>query len=277
MSNLLYKYYKKRAADFLSKLEKAKTFIDITDVHSVRKEIKKLRSLISLFEFISKNKSGFKKHCKVFAELFEYTGRIRELQVNLINIEKFKLSSPGLRSYKNHLKAEESKLLSGLGKITKEFDEQKLKDNTKEIKKYFKDISEKKIAGKSSDFIIHEIKNIKKIQKKAPFEAKYHDIRINLKKLAAISEFLYYFNRDKKHKKFIININRTESKLGNWHDRQILRDSVNKFIKDRPQTTVHGPQFTELKSLINRINQSNKMKAGTFDTFISSSLKSFKK
>ena len=280
MSNILYKYYKRRVDNLISQLEKVKTSSDMKDIHNVRKEIKKIRSIIYFLRYISPkslDKHAFNEQFNDLKELFEYTGKLREAQVNLMNIEKYKLASPEAKSYKDYLKIEENKLLSGFKKITDEFNTQKLDDNSLKIKKLFKDNSNEKTAVKSRDFIMHLVKKINKIQKKASETNKYHEVRIHLRKLAAISELLFEINKDKKYKKFIREINKTSSELGNWHDRVILRDSILEFIKKIPKTTNHRTQTTELKSLITRINKTNKLKAESFDSDINSSLKLFKK
>ena len=278
MSNILYKYYKRRADTLLSELDKAKTSFDITDIHNFRKEIKKIRSLNKLFRYIStkgSDNSGFKGHFNVLKELFDYTGQIRELQVNLVNIEKYKQTSTGLRSYKNSLKAKEKVLIDGLETITDAFNKQKFEDIALEIKKHFKDVSEKKAANRSTSYIINEIKRISKILKKASAIKKYHDVRIELKQLAAISELLYFIRKDRKIKIFITAIKKTESKLGNWHDRIIMRDSIESFVNKRPKNTEHSPQTIELKNLIVRINNTNKQKAQSFDPDIIAAIKLF--
>lgn len=89
---------------------------------------------------------------------------------------------------------------------------------------------------------------------------KYHDIRIHLKKVATVSDMIYKINQTKKLKKLYKKISKTEIELGDWHDKVLLNNSVNLFLKDKSKN-----KFVDLRKLTDKLKQENNIALKKFE------------
>ena len=92
MGNFLYKYYTRSTKSFISNLEKAKSTGKIKDIHKVRTDIKRIRSFTELIKILSPADFNIKEFYSVFLDVFKTTGKIREVQLHINNLDKYQLS-----------------------------------------------------------------------------------------------------------------------------------------------------------------------------------------
>lgn len=231
MSNYLYKYYRKCTKSFIANLEQAKSTGNIKDIHKVRTDIKKIRAFIELVKILSPANFNIKEFYSVFIDVFNKTGKIRQLQLHINILDKYHLNPALVRDYKKYINEEKEKLLDEFRKIKDILNAEKFNLNTEKIETYMHDIKKKTIIAKSINFINSQFKTIKKLELKTNDLEKYHDIRIHLKKAGTIAELTYKINESKKFKKLYKKISKTEIELGKWHDKVLLNNSINLFLK----------------------------------------------
>ena len=126
------------------------------------------------------------------------------------------------------------------------------------------EIKKKTIVAKSITFINRQFGIIKKLETQSDALDKYHEIRIHLKKIGAISDLIYQINESKKLKKFIKKISKAEVELGNWHDKALLNNSINTFLKEKDKN-----RFIELRKLASKIKRENNLKFKTYGEMVS--------
>jgi CHAD domain-containing protein len=78
-----------------------------------------------------------------------------------------------------------------------------------------------------------------------PDDKHLHKIRQNLKIMSTIATIVYSFKPGKHLDQVITALNKTEMMIGDWHDRIVLRDSVDRFMKESESV---APSDVELLS-----------------------------
>ena len=227
----LYHFYRKKANSLLKSINKASVTWNIEDIHGIRVEIKKIRVVFQLLEMVVPKKFNVTEHYISFRELFKHTGMIREIQINLIYLEKYNLDSSAVIPFKKYLQRKEIKLKNEFNEIMKKFNMVRFIETGEIIKKLCDDISIERIIEKCARFIVKESKRIKKLLAAENTPDEIHKIRKHFKALSAIATLLYNINHKKPLKKLLTNLKKTEIKLGIWHDRVILAESLEQFLK----------------------------------------------
>lgn len=255
MKTYLCKYYKKKKRFILSFFEKPASSLKMEDIHKLRVNIKKSRAVFHLLYILSPK--GFKAFRKdVFDDVFKNSGKIRELQINRNDIKQYNLISSDTLPYIQYSKRKEKKRMKVLKKNIDNFDYNLLYKTDEKIKHLCNKVSRKEIIKKSITFIIGEAQKIKKLKANIDNVYKAHELRKHLKSIDAIASLLFQMKQNKSHEKILTDVKQTGVALGEWHDKEVLIDSLEKFLKKDKKKS--SDKLIPLNNLVKRIRSENK-------------------
>ena len=250
-------YYANEVDLFLEHLASVKTQPNEKTIHELRAEIKKLRSVFQLLEVIAKKEINIKQFASSLKDLFDTTGKIREIQVNQICFTKFKFPQEINDKYKKFLFNRENELGNRLKKTINHFDESVLINSKKQIKKLTGDLNNKKMWDACLFFIKNKTLKIENLLLAGNNPLIIHKIRIQLKSIHTIATFLQKINPKQKNEKTLQLIKQTGTLIGNWHDNLVLINSLERyFIK---KENVPENKLPLLLRSINKIELENKL------------------
>lgn len=225
----LYRYYRKRIASFLASLFKASITCDDEDIHKARVDMKKIFALFHLFEMALSDRFKKENHYPLLKNIFAHSGRIREIQINLGWLDHYGSDFPGMPQFREYLVGEESKLTRIFLSEIKKFDEKKLNQADKEIKKIVVGISQKRFLNDAIKFIENKTGKISKLLGKEYNPETVHKIRRHLKSMSAIATMALTLKQDAALKQRIETMNSAEILIGEWHDKVVLLEAIGKF------------------------------------------------
>ena len=254
-----YRFFKKRTSSFHANLYKAGITASETDIHRARVDVKKVFAVFSFFEMLDPVNFHQKKYAALFRTIFNEAGKMRENQVSILSMEQYLPEYPGVSLFIKFLKAEQKKSTKGFINAVIQFDELKLKEISKSIKRLCGEIKSEEIIGRSEEYIRKKAKRIRSV---TPFVEKpenVHKIRKDLKKIGAIATLLKQITPGEYLENLLALITKTETFIGEWHDRIILIDSFNRFFKSNVKADQESiQQLKELKEFFVR-DASNKL------------------
>jgi len=246
-----YRFFVKRTSSFHANLYKAGITASEADVHKARVDLKKVFALFSFFEMLGPENFQQKKFSAVFKKIFTEGGKMRENQVNIAAMEQYLSRYPGVSLFIKYLKVEQKKSTKGFINSVVQFDEAKLKEIRKQIKKVCREIKSDEIIGRSEEYIRKRAKNIQGVSSQISDPENVHAIRKELKKMGAIVSLLHQVNPGEYLQTLMTLITKTETYIGEWHDRIIQIDSFDRFLKSADKIDeLSAYQLKELKAII---------------------------
>ena len=225
-------------------------------VHDVRVSIKKIRSLFLLLKFVSQENFNYKKSYSEFKPLFKKLGFLRDVQVQSIL----------LISYEGELEVKLSDYSAFLEKLNgKEREKIKkwLPSNIPPDWDYLYILINNIVDFSVPGFIIHKsnmfIENkLDEIRELLPAHENktLHKIRRLLKEIRYIIDCLTGFSGENIFNPVMhINIKLIEDDLGNWHDRVVSAQLLERFYsKTKNENLRSDPAYIRLNDLIRREN-----------------------
>jgi CHAD domain-containing protein len=240
IGEFLFQFYRKRTSSFLAGIYKATITGESEDIHRLRVDVKKIYALYSLFEMIQPDLFKKQTRFRLFTNLFKLAGRIREIQVHLIFLAKPKYKKTDFSSFITFLKEQESQATKDFLLAIKDFNDKELKSTEKEIRKICLDIPVKKLSLKSEDFIRKRAKKIQSLQTEDAGVENVHKIRKHLKAMSTVSTLVSTIKPDEKLGLIISGLNKTEMMIGDWHDKIILLDIIDLYMKNRKEVSDDG-------------------------------------
>ena len=240
IGDFLFQFYRKRTSSFLAGIYKATITGESEDIHRLRVDVKKIYALYSLFEMIEPDQFRKQVRFHLFTNLFKLAGRIREIQVHMIFLAKPKYKKTDFSSFISFLKEQESLATRNFLLAIKDFDDKELKSTEKEIRKICLDIPVKKLSLKSEDFIKKRAKKIQSLQTEDAGVENVHKIRKHLKAMSTVSTLVSTIKPDEKLDLIISGLNKTEMMIGEWHDKIILIDIIDLYMKNQNAELVNG-------------------------------------
>jgi CHAD domain-containing protein len=250
-----YRFFRKRTSSFHASIYKAGITADTHDIHKARVDLKKVFALFNFFEMLGALGFNQKKNASLFRDIFLQAGKIRENQVNLQNIEKYRPDTSGMILFSRFLKKEQKKFTKAFIAAVVQFDEKRLKEVTKTIKKCCNDINSETISRKSGDYLSKKAGKLKLLAEHPEEEKNIHKIRQELKKTGAIISLLYQIRPEQDIERLIAKVNETEVLIGEWHDQIVLLDSLDRFFKS--ETKIETGLLKEMTDLKEQIESEN--------------------
>jgi len=234
---LLLQHYMSRYSKIRNNYLIAVENSDPEGFHDMRVEIKQMRAIFNLIEYLNPEFNS-KKNFKLFRQLFKAAGIVRDVHVQHDLTKEFeKKLGRGFPGYNNFLKQRETDTLMQFSGFSSKFDIDSLTKRKKMITKATKDIpvnsAESKAAKRFNDLIdkLFELKNNKDLG-----EEKYHQLRIFLKETRYTLEILLECFPD-----LDLRIELNEELrglhriLGKWHDNDIGIEFLQMF---KTQSTI---------------------------------------
>jgi CHAD domain-containing protein len=255
-SEFLYRYFRKLTASFQSSLYKAAITCDIEDIHKVRVDVKKMNALFILFDTVV---PGFTKETgarRLFKDLFNKAGIIREIQLILLFLEK--KNDPDLVLFEFHewlLKSNQIQIRQYLKAITN-FDRHKLKDLTISVKKLVNRVSKKQLIINSWDMIDRSSLRVKYLLTGWNDPTYVHRIRKNVKAMSAIANQVSQVAPTTGLNQLRIDLTSAEIAIGEWHDKIIIISAMERFMKTASYLKAPSHlHFLDLKDQLIRENE----------------------
>ena len=204
---------------------------DIEAIHDLRVGCKRINSLFFLFEYILQDLFVQKKFFKPFKKMFNLLGDLREVQIlyNIVNNYKETLNID-LASYIVYLKQLEGKKTV---KFTDWLNNYKLPNWErlwKKITSILDNINNEDIKARIQGYIKYKLSEIDEIYANLVDIGNFHRIRILLKQLRFVLEAAIDSIPDS-NKALLSQVKKTEGYLGDWHDRLILLEHLEKFYQ----------------------------------------------
>lgn len=251
-----WRFYSKRKASFLSNLYRASITGDEKDIHRTRLDMKKINAMLGMFKMLNPEKFS-QESFDVFTDLFSFSGKIRELQVNEIVVQKFGPETPGKALFTRYLRLRENKLTKQFLSIVQDFDEKKLKRSERTLKKICNEIKIKTLQERSEKFILKKAKKIKLLRDFPSNPENVHGIRKHLKAMVTILTLISMVFSDEHQDALLSRLNQTEMLIGEWHDNEVLMEYIEHFLQMKNAKEQKHRQ--NLKLIQNKIMKSNQL------------------
>ncbi len=237
----LKKYLRNREVAINYILAKPRAEYSISTFHKLRVEIKKLNALFDLINYCSKD-FKHKKKFKPFKEIFRQAGKVRELHLEDLMLNKY-YSIKSLKDYRNSLKnlrlQEQEIFFSMINKYFVAI----LKKKYKIIIPLVSKISKKK----ASSYIEKKRNSIQKLLSKSSLKTQdVHELRKQIKLLSfnRKSLSLKEKNNPDSNQELLSNL------LGKWHDCQVIINHLNKTTDTGNLNPKEISRITKLKTKI---------------------------
>ena len=249
----LLHYYDRCFNSFCKNYRKPKLRLSKKIIHQLRVDIKYIRTIYHLLKALSKeNTISNDKQIIAFDKLFNAAGKVREEQVNLSLLEKYKFAS-SLSLFKKYLIRRKRSALRKLHKTLHDFNVTHGRISIEKSKQSEPTDYLTENVTQTQSFIQKEIKKIKKLYPE--FSAKnLHDIRKELKELNYSIIYLTEVLPNHKYLKLSEKIKSIELLIGSWHNRIMFQGSIEEFLT-RDESF---PEILMLKELIRNIKRANK-------------------
>ncbi len=269
----LYRFYKQKEEifhkNFLIILRKP----GINSFHDFRVSIKRIKAIFRLLELISPDFNAI-KNLKPFRAVYNTSGKIREIQVNLKTIENYQLKPESRVYFQDYCSIQEKKNLSRLHDKLIEFDHKSVKKAKKKIKKCCEEITQEEILKKAELFIRDRFGIIEGNISVSPNEVSTHEARICLKEISAVLMLLRKMQYPGFDKKLLEFAKVTEDKLGRWHDKVDLVSFIEKFIR---ATKLSAEIKEEYRAIQLEILKENKEFLGHIESLMKATIAKIKK
>ena len=226
----LYRYYHKRTSSFLVNIYKASITGDSKDIHRARLDVKKLFALYGLFELIDPDAFRQQPGYTLFRPLFRQAGKIREAQVSSALMAQFRSAGAECRCFASWLREGELQAVQKFLLSVQKFREKELKKTERVVRKICYSRSKLNLISKTGAFVISRIRIVKELQSGVIGDKEIHRIRQHLKNLSTITSLVYSLKPARRLDTLNTALNKTEMMIGEWHDRVVLKESIEKFI-----------------------------------------------
>lgn len=224
-------YYNKQVDDIRSFLDSIPGRYKMKDIHQLRVRIKRLKAVFRLLEFMHPVEFRAKDHYHLFKPVFKSAGKIRESQINLSLLKKFKGTEKLQKSYSKYVAKLRPEWNISLDNSIKSFNYSRIDEIGMSINAIFSRNTELELVGVITDFIYSEINRIKNLIDESNDLEYIHEVRIILKNIKPQMFILWPRDDSTFEKSQYIRLNRTETLIGNWHDRLVLSNALSMFFK----------------------------------------------
>ena len=219
----------------------------IEDIHELRVSIKKSRAIWSLMESATKGNWTKEQHFTLISKLFDEAGKVREAQVNLVMIAKYKVKY--LIPYSEYLKRTQRSATERLLEEMNAFDLSKMDSLNQGLHKQIKAYSSEHFLKHSILHLLEKTRKVHRLSFELPDKRKLHKIRIHLKAVAEILNLITKLNAKTGLKTYLNKIKSINEHIGNWHDSVVLVKSIERFANLNRQKNANR----RLKSFVMRI------------------------
>ena len=250
-----FRFYRKRTASFLVNIYKAGITGASKDIHRARLDVKKILAIVDLLRIVRAKSDKDPEFEKIFKKLYRASGRIREIQVNMLLLTRAEFAGYDMTLFNNYLLMQEKKMTIEFLKEIRKFNEQKLSRIEKRIKKEVSKITSATLQKKTKRYIHSKIKLIQELLEKGDGEENVHKVRQHIKELSTVLSLVFAIKASDNLEMVINRLNKSEMMIGDWHDRVILADSMRNFLEQ--STNYSESQMIPLKECHQIIIEAN--------------------
>lgn len=250
-----FRFYRKRTASFLVNIYKAGITGASKDIHRARLDVKKILAIVDLLRIVRAKSDKDPEFEKIFKKLYRASGRIREIQVNMLLLTRAEFAGYDMTLFNNYLLMQEKKMTIEFLKEIRKFNEQKLSRIEKRIKKEVSKITSATLQKKTKRYIHSKIKLIQELLETGDGEENVHKVRQHIKELSTVLSLVFAIKASDNLEMVINRLNKSEMMIGDWHDRVILADSMRNFLEQR--TIYSESQMTHVKECHQIIVEAN--------------------
>ncbi|MFZ4572711.1 MAG: hypothetical protein ACOYM0_16430, partial [Bacteroidales bacterium] len=226
----LFLFYRKRTASFLANIYKAGITGTSKDIHRARLDVKKIIAILDLLRILRSKGEKDPGYERIFQKLYHASGNIREIQVNQLLLTRPEFSSTDLSLFNLDLLQQEKERTREFLHAIRKFDEKKLAKAEDGIRKAVFEITPRTLQKKTNRYIRVKMEVLGKLFEKGHDEKGLHKVRQHLKELSTILTLVFSVKPSRKIEQAIDGLNKTEMMIGNWHDKVVLADSLEKFL-----------------------------------------------
>jgi CHAD domain-containing protein len=228
--------------------------IDIEEdhIHKLRVNIKNLRAIIILVKTIKEKEFKKKKVSALISQIFKPTGELRNIQIEQLLLEHY--DSKAIQIYKDHLTKIEEETGINAKKALLEFNKNDFNSKNEKARQIIEKINDKELCSGLQKLIRKEFEKIIQIRTKLQDDKALHEIRKHLKVLKSILKIQLVINQDNTTEDLLNQINATETLIGNWHDKELLIESISQFIENN----INDPKSNLLANIVGEIKIENK-------------------
>jgi len=245
IDEFLFRFYRKRTASFLVNIYKAGITGASKDIHRARLDVKKILAIVDLLRIVRSKSDKDPEFEKIFKKLYHASGRIREIQVNMLLLTRAEFAGYDMTLFNNDLLMQEKKMTLEFLKVIRKFDEQKLFRIEKRIKKEVSKITSVTLQKKTTRYIHSKTTLIQELLENGDGEENIHKVRQHIKELSTVLSLVFAIKASDNLEMIISRLNKSEMMIGDWHDRVILADSMRIFLEQ--STDYSESQMTPVK------------------------------
>lgn len=235
MAGILLKYYQDELAVIFMHMKLLDEAVSMHDVHRIRVGIKRIKAINRMLGASYPDKFKAKQLNRPFKIVFKTLGVYRETTLSISILRRLAGFSKIRRVYIANLQPILKQKRDDIRAANQKFDFQETIDDNAGVTSFLgilQTVEEISIIGRYIDN--QRVRALSLLQQSDGYE-ELHSIRIILKnikpflKMLALSADSRYALSDYKL------LNRAESLIGDWHDRRVLADSLEAFIKDESE------------------------------------------
>jgi CHAD domain-containing protein len=201
--------------------------LDADMIHNLRLDVKRLRSVLRLLDYLGEEKKPGKKTLKLIDPVFKKAGSLRNISLNLKQCRSY--DNKLIRGFREYLRDKEDKLKEKFTHKVKEFSKKKLKKVTHHMIKDLKKLKTDKVIESSDTYTDKLLKRIRILNRGMKNDESFHEVRKKLKDLKAVKQLEEGLGL-KGEANGIKKIKLLEDKIGRWHDRIIFMEETEKYL-----------------------------------------------
>jgi hypothetical protein len=229
-NEFLFRFYRKRTTSFLANIYKAGITGTAKDIHRSRLDVKKIIAIFHLLRIVRGKNEKDPGYERIFTKLYQASGRVREIQVNQLLLTSSQLAPYDHDLYNIYLVKREKERTREFLLAIRNFKEKRLAKCEHEIEKEIFKITTKSLQKKINRYIQAKSDLFMNLLDKDCDEKSLHEIRRHLKEFSTMLTLVIRIKFSRKYEKAVIGLNKTETMIGEWHDRLVLAKSLKEFL-----------------------------------------------
>lgn len=237
IGEFLFRFYRKRITSFLANIYKAGITGSSKDIHRARLDAKKVIAMLDLLRIVRVKKIRTPEYEKLFTKLYKVSGKIREIQVNLMLLSRPEYAVGDMTYFKLDLLLQEKERTNEFLQAIRKFDEKKLVKAETKIKSALYEISPLTLQKRINRYIRAKMTLIRDLFEKGNEDQHLHKVRQHLKELAAVLALVSNVKPTRKVEQVIEGLNKTEMIIGDWHDKVVLAEALENYLHQANRIT----------------------------------------
>ena len=256
IGEFLFRFYRKHTTSFLANIYKAGITGSSKDIHRARLDAKKVLAILDLLRIVQSEKIIGPEFGRFIKKLYQVSGRIREIQVNMMLLSRPEYAVVDLILFKIDLLTQEKERTREFLQAIRKFKEKKLIKAEATIKKAIYEITPLSMQKKINRYIRTKMRLINTLFEKGHDNQNLHKIRQHLKELAAVLTLVVSVKSTRKVEQAIDGLNKTEMMIGDWHDKEVLADSIEIYLEEA--TDITESQRVPVRDFHHQLIESNR-------------------